>query len=161
MKTKYSIYGKNEYATLEARFDVIECLLQDQAGWSSHILNFAGEYRWGVFFNRLQSWGLFASRIFPASAEKFIAFCYIGNHAFLAYEISREPENMVRITPVHFIPTSFKVLTSIMLSIWFIIPIFLSPLAWKIFKASVSRNSKLYLVPFCHYLYSSLSECER
>lgn len=157
MKPFVTIFGKSEYAILNADFAVVECLLQDDIKWGAKVLELSGEYGWLVKLVRLQSRGWYSSRILPESPEQFIAHGTIGKRSFLVYKIQRENDDCIRVTPIGYVSLGIKIFMMFVLALLFILPVFLSPLIWKVSELMILRSSRIYLSAFCLYLRKGLS----
>lgn len=156
MEPFYTIFGKSEYAVLNADFAVVECLLQDDPKWGANVLEMSGEYDWRVKLLRRQSIGWNSSRIIPETTDHFIAFATIGKRSFLAYQIERESDQNIRVTPIGYVPVGIKVFTAFVLTLLYILPVILSPFIWKLHKIAILRSSKIHLDAFCRYLHDRL-----
>ena len=156
MEPFYTIFGKSEYAEVNADFAQVECLLEEDPKWGANVLEMSGEYNWRVKLTGLQSWGWFSSRVFPQSENQFIAFGVTGQRSFLGYQILKKGDNKIRITPVGYLPKSSKVVMVITLALLCIFPVLLAPFIFKLYEIVILRSSKIYLDAFCRYLYDRL-----
>jgi hypothetical protein len=156
MEPFYTIFGKSEYAEVNADYAAVDRLLLDDSRWGANVLEMSGDYNWRVKLARLESWGWFSSRVFPQSDNQFIAFGVTGKRSFLGYQILKKGDNKIRITPVGYLPKRSKVVMVIALALLYILPVLLSPFIFKLYEIVILRSSKIYLDAFCRYLYDRL-----
>lgn len=154
MNQYYRVFDNSSHAEMTAKFSVVQCLLQDEPRWGADVLEMAGEYPWRVRIIRRQSWGYRASRIYPDTTKRFIAFAPVGKRAYLAYEISKLDEDRIQVMPVGYMPKALKAVNLISLLLLMVIPVLLAPLLWRLYEVTTLRNSRLYLDAFCRMLVS-------
>jgi len=158
MEQFYRVFDNNSRAEMVANFSVVQCLLQDEPHWGADVLDLAGEYRWRVWMIRRRSWGFWASRIYPDTTERFIAFAPLGKRVYLAYEISKLDENRIQVMPVGYLPKALKVASIMSLSLLMVIPVLLAPIIWRAYEIATLRYSRLYLDIFCRLIQSWLDK---
>ncbi|MHC1733393.1 MAG: hypothetical protein AB9888_15350 [Bacteroidales bacterium] len=152
MEPSYTVFDNGEYALVNANFTTVEYLLKNDPKWGANILEMSGEYSWRVKLIQLQSWGWYSSHTISETTNRFITIAAIGQRSFLAYQIQETKNQLVRITPIGYVPIGIKIYTAFLLALFCIFPILLSPLIWKVYQFSILRSSKLYLDAFCRYL---------
>jgi len=156
MEQFYRVFDNNSRAEMVAKFSVVQCLLQDEPHWGADVLEQAGEYQWRVRMIRRQSWGFRASRIYPDTNERFIAFAPVGKRAYIAYEISKLDEGRIEVVPVGYLPTALKAASLVTLLLLMVLPVLLAPLVWRLHEAATLRYSRLYLDAFCRMVQARL-----
>jgi len=149
MNQYYRVFDNSSHAEMMAKFSVVQCLLQDEPRWGADVLEMAGEYPWRVLLTRRQSRWLRASRIYPETPERFIAFAPVGKRANLAYEISKLDEDYIQVVPIGYLPYAYKVASLLALLLVMVLPALLAPLVWRLHQAATLRYSRLYLDAFC------------
>lgn len=152
----YRVFDNNARAEMMAKFSVVQCLLQDEPHWGADVLEMAGEYHWRVLLIRRQSRWLRASRIYPETQERFIAFSPVGKRANLAYEISKLDEDHIQVVPIGYLPYAYKVAGLVVLLLLMVLPALLAPLVWRLHEAATLRYSRLYLDAFCRMVQARL-----
>ena len=149
MNQYYRVFDNSSHAEMTAKFSVVQCLLQDESRWGADVLEQAGEYRWRVRLTRRQSRWLRASRIYPETSERFIAFASVGKRANLAYEISKLDEDHIQVVPIGYLPYAYKVASLVVLLLLMVLPALLAPLVWRLHEAATLRYARLYMDAFC------------
>lgn len=151
----YSVQGYFDHAVLEGDFAVIQCILQDETDWSASVLDCADTkpqiVEWIKVVNRLNP-----SHIRPDGPDQFLAVGALGKKQCLAYQVTRQDEAHVRITPVAYLPIKAKIIIAVMLALCYLLPVVFSPLVWRKYEQNNLKLSRYYLHSFCHYLENRL-----
>jgi hypothetical protein len=148
---KTSIIDCNDYAVIGADFSVMQCILQDDYQWASHVLAHAGyslkDCEWVARLNII-----YPSRIIPQNPDNFIALGPIGITERLVYQIQRTGPQKTKVTPMAYIETASKIGTTLFLALLFLVPAFFSPVLWIKIQRRNLVTSKICLSMFCEYL---------
>ena len=148
----FKIHGNNQYASLEADFDIVRAYLEANRAWGAEVLKLAGEYGWRQKAARKYSLGLSGAKTIPETSERFIAWGLSGKKSFFAYRIERQNEYSIRVTPVAYLENTLKTTIMVTLAAFFIVPLLFSPFFWRLYEMQTYRSSKVYLPAFCRYL---------
>lgn len=153
MSEMWTMQGKREQALARVGYEEARALLENDPQWGASVLRLAGENARQERWVRQISRGRKGSRVLGRSgAGSFIAWGVVGARSFVAYRVESGEDGWVRVTPLAYLPVGRKVSIALMLALFYVLPVFLSPLVWRKQALQVQRTSRKYLAAFCRCL---------
>jgi len=147
----HTIVGQNESATVRASFDAIRSQLTQDQQWAAGVLEMAG--RSGARVAYAKAYGsLLGSTVVSESPGNLLIRGTSGKDTRLMYRIQSIDQQSTRISPEGKVEGPAKIVIPIALLCFCIVPVALTPLAYKARASAMRRFSAKYLDAFCRYL---------
>jgi hypothetical protein len=147
-----NVVGNNDSAIIQADFKTVQEQLKTGREWVAEILQRSGDYPWIVSSARWDSKFVTGGGLVENGEDSFIVWGVMYRKNYIAYQVDRTGEGYIAITPLAYLPKSWKIATAVGLAIFYIVPLVLAPLFWRIYQKKSLRNSKVFLPAFCQYL---------
>lgn len=158
MENEYRIIGNGEYALVETDFSTVVCWLQDRRDWDVRVLELAGLPARAAWLARKMSGLRSAPRLVGQEGGAFLAAWAIGRRAYGCYRLERAGEGLVRVTPLGWISRGAKVRIALSLALFFVAPVLLTPLYWRLQEERTLYSSRCLLDAFARMLARDLRE---
>ena len=149
--TTYEILGHNDQATVALPLDQLRQHLLTHQQWAGDVLAQAGRSGARVAFAKVYGVLLGSTLVSEGPGYATIRGT-AGKNTRLLYRLERIDDTTTRIIPAGAVEGPAKVFIPIALLCFCIIPVVLTPLAFKMRANAMKRFSARYLEAFCRYL---------
>lgn len=151
MSNFYAISDQNESATVKAGFDAVRNQLIQDRQWAAGVLETAGHGAARALYAKAYG-ALLGSAIVSESPGNLLIRGTAGKYARLMYRIQAIDQQTTRVLPDGQPELLAKIFIPIALLCFCVVPVVLTPLAYKANANVMRRRSAKYLDAFCRYL---------
>lgn len=147
MSKFYKIEGENEFAYFRANFNQLRQILLSDSNWAANVVRMESSTLGSLMdFNITRA--ISATNIVEQGDNYFVIR---GAQGFF-YRFEALDANTTRIRPEGRIWGYLKFVIPVVLLMWCVIPVVLTPLFYGLKKKQALNQSKHYLKPLCEYL---------
>lgn len=148
MSANYKIEGENDFAYFRASSAKLRQIFESDRRWAKNFVEMEGDIYGKVIKFDLVSSAAGGVNIIEQSDTHFV----IRGGQYFFYRVKAVDANTSRILPEGRLWGYWKYIIPIVLLIWCVIPVVLTPLIYKLRQKQALQMSKHYLKPLCTYL---------
>lgn len=147
MSNFYKIEGENEFAYFRADFNRILQIFQSDPKWTKKVVEMNND-----IYGKVVKFDLFSNLAGTSIVERGETHFVIRGGQYFFYRVEAVDAKTSRIVPEERLWTYWKIVMPIVLFIWCVVPVVLTPLVFKMRKKQALNMSKTYLKPLCNYI---------
>ncbi len=147
MSNFYKIEGENEFAYFRANFNQIFQIFQSDSTWVRKFVELNDD-----FYGKVVRFDFFSILAGTNIVEQNDTHFVVRGGQYFFYRIEAIDANTSRVIPEGRLWGYWKYVVPIVLFLWCVFPVFLTPLIYKLKQKQAMNMSKLYLNSLCRYL---------